>query len=219
MSDSRAVPLPPTSGTPVARVVLFAGVMRLHQHPAIVRLASLIVIALIGVASTPRAQRKDTIYARAETISAGGAAESAPFSLEIARFATDAERDDLVRAVKADGTEGARQFLARRGAVGTLQLGERSLAVKYAFVRGLGDGRLITAITDKPFVFSEAVVPGFKSATAYAVALALVIVPDVGEGTGEFVPAAKVRIDEHAAVVTEAYDPATVVHLTNVTLK
>jgi hypothetical protein len=39
---------------------------------------------------------------------------------------------------------------------------------------------------------------------------------DTGAGRGELVPAARVRIDEHGAVVTEAYNSEEVVRLTNV---
>jgi hypothetical protein len=47
----------------------------------------------------------------------------------------------------------------------------------------------------------------------------LIEVSERGEGSGELVPAARVRLDEHGAIVTEANDPSTVVRLTNVVAK
>ncbi len=193
--------------------------MRLHQYTAIATLAFLTAIALICVSSAVRAQRKDTISALAEMTSAGGVAASAPFTLVIERLSTDAEREALLQAVKKDGTDGARQFLSGREATGTLQLGARTVDIKFAFARPLSGGRLITVVASDPIVFLGAGVPNAKPTTTYDLAFAMIEVSDTGMGHGELVPAGKVRLDEKGGIITEAYTATDVVRLTNVVAK
>ena len=69
---------------------------------------------------------------------------SAPLTVVVDRFATDAERDSLLAAVKSGGTAAAEVREAQEEE--TLQLGSQRVAVKYAYARNAGSGRLITVI-------------------------------------------------------------------------
>jgi hypothetical protein len=179
--------------------------------------ASAAVAMAIGAALT--AQHRETITAVAEMTSAGAATQSAPFTLVIDRFATASEQEALVGAVKKDGTEAARQFLMKRDDAGTLQLGDRKAAIKYAFERAAGDGRLITVITSEPIAWAAPLPADGKPSASYPLGFVLIELAASGEGHGELVPAARVRVDEHGAIVTEASRPTDVVRLARVVKK
>jgi hypothetical protein len=185
------------------------------------RIARSVFIAVVGLSFTPAAwaQTRETITAVAEVKTAGGATTKAPVTLVIEHFASDAERAALIKALKSGGTEGARQVLAKRQDAGTVKLGAQTAAVKHAFVRTIADGRLITAITSEPLVFLGAGLPGAKSTAGYNLGLVLIQVSTKGPGSGELVPAATVRVGEQDAIITEAYNAADTVRLTNVVTK
>jgi hypothetical protein len=192
--------------------------MQLHLFARIARGVSIAVVGL-SLGSPAPAQTRETITAVAEVKSAGGATTKAPVTLVIERFASDAERDALIKAVKTGGTETARQLLAKRQDAGTVKLGAQTAAIKHAFARSTGDGRLITAITSEPLVFLGAGLPGAKSTAGYNLGLVLVQISAKGTGSGELVPAAMVRVGDQDAIITEAYNAADTVRLTNVAAK
>jgi hypothetical protein len=175
-------------------------------------------VLLMFVASSVWAQARETMTATATVKSAGGASASAPLTAVIDRFATDAERDALVAAVKSGGTSAARDLLAKRSDAGSIQLGARRVPIKYAYSRTTGSGRLITLITAEPVVFVGAGVPDSKPKAGYDLGLVLLDVNPSGSGQGELAPAAKVRVDAQNAIVTEDYG-ADLVHLSNVAKK
>jgi hypothetical protein len=203
----------------VARDVLLMAAMQRNRLSLINRVISLAAIALICIVPSARAQMKETITAVAEVKTEGGAVASAPVTLVIERFATDEEQRALIAAVKKNGTEAARQLLMKRDKAGTLQLGTRTTVIQYAFVRALGSGRLITAITTEPILFLGAGVPDAKPTAGYPLGLALIEVPGSGAGRGELVPAARIRVDENEAIVTEAYNAANTIRLERVEKK
>src|SRR5262249_46376051 len=77
-------------------------------------------------------------------------ATTAPLTIIVDKFSTDGERETLLKALKA-GTPGA-DLLAKRRAVGSLQVGTRSAPIKYAYAVSTGDRRLITVVTGSPIV-------------------------------------------------------------------
>jgi hypothetical protein len=171
--------------------------------------------AVLALAAWPaHSQTPETITGTAQITSASGASSQAPFTLELERLATEAEQAPLLKAVKADGTEGARKILAGRAAVGTLQLGNDTTQVKYVSVRSLGNGRLITAITTDPISAASA---GLAAPVRTSdLGLVLLQVSAAGKGTGELLTAGKVRVDENNEIITEASNAGTVVPLTDV---
>ena len=73
-----------------------------------------------------------------------------------------------------------------------------------------GVGGLLTLITDDPIFLLGAGLPNAKPATGYDLGLVLLDVAASGPGTGELVPAAKVKADAQGAIVTEDYSGETV---------
>ncbi len=159
-----------------------------------------------------------TITASASVTTASGATATAPVTVIVRRFATDAERDELMAALKQGGTASARALLAARGDVGTVQLGSHKTPIKYAYARTLGDGRLMTVVTAEPIVFLGAGLPGAKPTTGFDLGLVLLEVTAGRPGRGELAPATTVRLTEEGAIVTEGYN-ADLVQLTNVVRK
>lgn len=150
---------------------------------------------------------------------AGGVSSTAPVSVTVDRLATDAQRDELVAAIKKGGTEAAHAWLAKQPDAGSLQVGARKTAIKYAYRRAMGDGGLVTVATANPIAFVGAGVPGAKSTSGFLLGIALLTVPGSGEGSGEMSPAAKVKVDKDGAIVTEDFNPQELVHLSKITKK
>jgi hypothetical protein len=172
------------------------------------------LFTLSGTVSTAWAQ-SETITGTASVKNASGASTNAPLTVVVERFATDAERDSLLAAVKSGGTTAARDLLAKQRDAGTLQLGSQRVPVKYAYSRTTAGGRLITVITAQPI----GGLPDAKPKAGYDLALALLELGASGLGRGELSPAAKVRIDAQGAIVTEGTTPADTVQLSNVAKK
>jgi hypothetical protein len=179
------------------------------------------VAVLSTIASAPNAAGADqvqTITASAAVKSAGGVGATAPLTVTVRKLTTDAERDELMAALKAGGTPSARALLVTRGDVGTVQLGGRQTAIKYAYARDTGSGQLMTVVTAEPIVFLGGGLPDAKSKAGYDLGLVLLEYAGSAPGHGELVPATKIRVDGQGAIVTEDYS-ADVVKLTNVVRK
>jgi len=182
------------------------------------RVCAIVAIALACALPGVQAQSKETYTATASLKTAGGASASAPVTVTIDRYATDAERDALMAALKKGGGESARALLAKGKDLGTIQVGARHTPIKYAYARSLGDGRLVTIVTAEPIALIGAGLPGAKPKEGFDQGLALLQLSSSGPGTGELSPAAKIKLDDKGAVVTEDYG-AEVVRLTNIVKK
>jgi len=174
----------------------------------IIRRCLFCLLALCAVA--PAQAQTETFTAVATAKGATIGAGIANMTLTVNRLATDAERDALLAAVKEGGTAAARKLLQGKANAGTLQLGSRPATIKYAYARSTGGGRLLTLITADPIVLLGAGLPDAKPATGYDLGLVLLELSASGPGTGEVVPAAKVKADAQGAIVTEDYSGETV---------
>ena len=185
---------------------------------AATRIAILIVIALACGATAARAQT-DTFTATATVKGAGGASVAAPVTIVVQKYATDAQRDALLAAVKEGGSTSARTLLAKNGSAGSIAVGSRQVAINNVYARTTGDGRLITVVTDEPIVFLGAGVPGAQARTGYEIGIALLDLTAAGSGNGELIPAANATVDERGSIVTKDYAGGDVVRLTGITRK
>jgi hypothetical protein len=190
----------------------------MHSRLAVGRSFVSFVIVVVG-AVTPALAQSETFSATASLKTAGGVSTTAPLTVTVNQFATEAEQAALMAAVKSGKTTAVRDWLQKRPDAGTLQLGSRRTPIKYVFGRTTADGRLITVATAEPIVFAGAGVPGAKPTTGYELGLVLLNLTTSGPGSGELAPAAKVRVNDQGALVTEDYNAANVVHLSNVLKK
>jgi hypothetical protein len=172
---------------------------------------------LFAVAFVAAQPAGETFTADATVARGTGGNASAKLTAVIQTFATDAERDALIAAVGKGGTA-ARDLLARGKDVGSIQVGATKTAVKYAYQRSTGAGRLITLVTAQPIHFVGGDLPGAKPKAGYDLGLVLLDVDPSKPGHGEVAPAAKVKVDAQKAIVTEDYG-AEVVRLSNVVRK
>jgi hypothetical protein len=204
---------PPARNLCVARSVLNAPHMQRNHVTTPLRSASIAALMLSCFMAVSHAQTSETIVGVAARTPKDGKNLSVPVTIVINHMATAEERDAVVRAAKTGGSEAVRALLSTRDAVGTLQLGERSTPVKYAYVRATGSGRLITAITSERILVSATDGPQSRPAT---IGFALIELPDTEPGHGELMLGAKVRVNEWDAIVTDTYDPDDVMMLSNI---
>ena len=131
---------------------------------------------------------------------AGGAAgkSSVLLTVSVRRYATSAEREALIAAVKKGGAGSAHTLLAKRDTIGTVDVGGRQTPLKYAYAWDLDGRRQITLVTADPIAMAD-----IKHEPGYDVGFILLDLDASGSGAGEFVPAAKVHVDEQNAVVAE----------------
>jgi hypothetical protein len=177
--------------------------------PTLMRACLLCVVPLMCALSVAEAQSESftaVAMAKGATIGAG----VANMTLTVNRFATDAERDALLAAVKQGGTAAARTLLRGKPDVGTLQLGSSPATIKYAYARSTAGGRLLTIVTADPIRLLGSGLPDAKPTAGYDLGLVLLDLAASGPGKGEVVPAAKVKVDAQGAIVTEDYSGETV---------
>lgn len=182
--------------------------------------AALAALALAVAIAPAQAQDKPETYnATAKLKTAAGATMTAPVVISIDRWTTDAQREKVLAALKAGGTTGLQKEVAGLPTVGTLQVGDIKAPLHFARALPVGGGKVVTVVTSKPVFFVGAGAPGAKAKEGYDVAIVLFQVDAAGKGdTGDFAPAAKVKVDDRGALVTEDYG-AEAVRLEGITKK
>jgi hypothetical protein len=170
-----------------------------------------VVLAVAIGASIVWAEAPPETFIGTASARKGTARVSAPFSVTITRYASAAERDALIAAIRSEGAAGARMALAAMPDAGVIQLGDRRTTIKFASQRTTGSGRLVTVLAAQPIVFVGVGLPNPQPRAGFDVALAFLDLQETG-GIGELAPAAKVGIDDGGAVFTEDYG-ATVIWL------
>jgi hypothetical protein len=138
------------------------------------------------------------------------ASATAAVKISIDRYATEKERTAVMAALKSGGTAGLREAVAKMKDAGTIEVGQRKTAIKYAYSRPTGDGRLVTVITAEPIAFLGAGLPEAKPKAGHDVAAALLVLDGSGAGHGELAPAATIKTNESGAVVVDDYGDAKV---------
>jgi hypothetical protein len=159
-------------------------------------------IAITSVAAVASAQAPGSISATA-TVKRGGATLTAPVTVTIDKYATEAEIA-AVRKAGAGGGEALRKALSGLPDVGSIQIGDRRTPLKFAGSRSTGSGRLVTVLTAEPIIHLGAGLPAAKSVGGFDVAIGMLVV-EAGGGSGELAPAAKVGLDKDGAIVIEDY--------------
>ena len=157
-----------------------------------------LLLALAGSASAA-----ETFTATAEAKNAAGAARTAPVTISYTALSTVAERDALFAALKAGGSAAAKKVLLGMKDIGTIEGPKKTVAVKYAFARPVGSGRMVTVIAAEPMNAIKSDLSTTAPKPGYDLAIALLVLDADDKGTGEFTPAAKIKLREDGAVTTE----------------
>src|SRR6476661_8596569 len=111
----------------------------------VIRNGALLAIAATAVVATVTAAAPETFSATA-SVKKGTVIASAPVRVNVTRYATDAEREAAVKAVRTGGTKALKALLASKPDVGYIELADKRTAVKFAGERTSGGGRLITVV-------------------------------------------------------------------------
>ena len=173
------------------------------------------LLALIGALLVVPVDGAERFTATAAVKNASGAATT-PLTIVVDKFSTAAERESLLKALK-EGNSSGRDLLARRPTVGSLHIGSRSTPIKYAYAVSTGDHRLITVVTGSPIVLDGAGGAAPATQPGFDLGLVLLELPSSGAGTGDLVPATKIRVEHDNSIVTEGASPD-LVKLSNVTV-
>ena len=158
-----------------------------------------------------------TFSATATAKTADGRGGSLPVTIRIDRFVSDTEREAVLAVVKAHQPGATLKALAGKPDIGYIQLGDRRTPIKFAYARSTGDGRLITVVTAQPVYFlSDPKATAPKPKEGFELALGLLVLDGRDTSEGELAPAAKIRMDDKGAIVTEEYG-SEVVRLVKIT--
>ena len=163
-------------------------------------------LALTGalLAASALGQATETFTATASAKTKTGPI-TAPVRITISRHSTAEERKITADALKTGGTHAVQAAVSTMPDCGTLNVGEKTVPIKYATSRSTGSGRLLTVLTDQPIAHIGSNLPDAKPKTGYDVAVALLILDEKSAGHGEIDMAAKVKMNKSGAIEVEGY--------------
>jgi len=178
-------------------------------------LRSLLRPAAFGLALTflaaGAASAQETWTARAEMKTPDGKLHTAPATISLDRMLTAAERDTLLAAFKSGDAAALKKALAAQPTLGYVEGGKKvKVPVKFAFPRSTGGGKIVTIVCNEPIVYIGGDIPNAKPKAGYDLAYVLLVLDADGKGHGEVAPAAKLKIREDGALVTDEYSGETV---------
>jgi len=157
------------------------------------------------------ADAQETWTARAETRTPDAKLRTAPVTISLDRMLTTAERDTLLAAFKSGDAAALKKALTAQQTLGYVEGGNKvKVPVKFAFPRSTGGGKIVTIVCNEPIVHIGGDVPNAKPKAGYDLAYVLLVLDADGKGTGEVAPAAKLKIRDDGALVTEDYGADTV---------
>jgi hypothetical protein len=146
----------------------------------------------------------ETFTATAAVKTASGGAASAPVTITIDRKMSPREADSLVAAFTAGGAAALRKALEGVPPTGSIRLGAGSATpTRVTIERATGPGRLLTIVTDKPLLFLGAGLPGAQPKAGYDFGVVDIEVDAAGNGSGTLAPAAMLKVNNGALVVTD----------------
>jgi hypothetical protein len=178
-------------------------------------MSMLFVTALVVAAMHPAAAADAERFTATASMTSHNVKHSAPVTVQIDRFVSDADRDKFMAVVKRHKTTEIHEALAAMPDIGVIETSGTKTPIKYAYATPSGGGRLITVVTAAPIIHIGGDLPDAKPKKGYDLALAFLILDATDKGDGELAAATKVKVDAKGAIVTEDYSPATV-HLNGI---
>lgn len=192
--------------------------MRLESGWGVMWLTLAVTVGTTSAVWAARAQKPETYAATATVKTAGGAAVTAPVTVTITRWTTDDERAKAFAALKK--SEAAlKAVLDALPQAGTIQVGGRTTALRFARTLDTGGGKLVNLVAAEPILYLGAGVPEQKPKAGYQFAFATFEVSADGKGSvGDLAPAAKLKLGAGDALVVDDYG-VEVVRLTAISSK
>ncbi len=165
------------------------------------RLAAL-VLALSGL-SVGVLAAEETYTATAEVKSASGEKKTAPVTIWIERFLTDADRKTAMKTLREGGQPAFRKMLESMKDIGWIEAGSTKTPIKYAYARTISGGRLVTVVAPNAIAHLGSDLPEAKPREGYDVATAMLVLDAGGKGHGEFAPAGKITVKEETIAIQD----------------
>ena len=179
--------------------------MRMGSEWGAMLVAAVVTAGATSAVVLAQAPAPKTYTATATVKTAGGASMTAPVTITVSRWTTDAERTAAMAALKK-GDAALKSALDGMPATGTIQVGGRSTPLHYARTLSTGSGMLVTVVATQPIAFLGAGMPEQKPKTGYQYAFATFEVDGSGKGVaGDLAPAAKLKLGPGDAVVVDDY--------------
>jgi len=145
--------------------------------------------------------------ARAEARGPDGKRLSAPITISIDRLPTAEERTALTAAFKSGDAEALKKALAAQESIGYVDRGKVKIAIKYVSSNptGKGKGKMMTLACDEAMKFVGGDIPDVAPKAGFDLTYILLTVDGEGRGTGEIVPAARMKLREDGSLVVSEY--------------
>jgi hypothetical protein len=173
--------------------------LRLHTRSRL-----LPVVIVVALATAVTAQTPESFTATAAIKAAGGAAATAPVTIEITRKMSQPEVDKLTAAFTAGGVAGLRKSLAGVPPTGSIRIGTGTpTPTRLTIERQTDQGRMLTIVTDRPLLFLGGGLPGAKAKEGFDFGVVDFVIDAKGAGAGTISLAAKVTVQKGAFVVEE----------------
>jgi len=160
-------------------------------------------IALVSMLSAQ--SRPETYTATANVNTAGGASLSAPVTIDVTAWTSEADRKQLAGLLKSGRDAALQKQLASMKTLGTVTLGKTPFDAKYAYAMTSSEGRIITLVTTTPMYFIGAGAPGAKPKVGHDFGVVTIEVNDAGTGRGTLTPAASLKMSDADAIVVQDY--------------
>lgn len=181
------------------------------------RLPVTIFAAALALSVTVAAQAPEKYTATAAITAAGGAAATAPVTIEVTRKMSQQEADTLTGAFKTGGAAALRKALTGVAPTGSIVIGSgTAVPTRMTLERQTDKGRMLTIVTDRPIGLLGAGRPEAKAVAGFDFGIVDFVVDAKGTGSGTMSPAAKVTVKDGVFVVEEY--SGELIRLTGVTL-
>jgi hypothetical protein len=168
-----------------------------------VRLLSLAILIAITAAASAQTGA-ETFSATATVKTAGGAAATAPITIDVTRKMSQEEADKMTSAFANGGAAALRKALTGVAPTGSIKIGSGTpTPTRLTLERPTDKGRMLTIVTDRPLIFLGAGLPEAKPKQGFDFGIVDFVVDDTGAGVGTMSPAAKVTVKQGAFVVDE----------------
>jgi len=168
-------------------------------------LAAAVLAGSVWMAPPLYGQAAGETFTATASVKWKGKTHTAPVRISVQEMSSEADRTELMKALKKGGTHAGMEVLQKMTDRGTIDAGEWKAPIRYAFARSTGSGRVLTLVTSQPLLHIGAGLPDSKPKTGYDVAVAILVLDANGAGHGELAPAAKVHMNPSGAIVVDDY--------------
>jgi hypothetical protein len=168
---------------------------------------ALVVAAAVAVAaaqSITKPGAPESFRANGQILGAAGGAAST-IHIQIDKYTSDADHAALAAALKQGGNAAFLEALRKAPQIGSLKIGDRTVAIHWARQQPQGGNRRIAVATAEPVFFGGAGAVDAKPTAGYDMAVAEFTVDSTGLGKGSMAPAAKVKAGGPTGVEIEDY--------------